>query len=252
MQPRFLHMAPLLILLCASTGALADEALDKTDETTLKEAGLRVDSAGLLQFFKDRTLSPADQIRLAKSVRQLGDARQSVRDKASRDLIDAAYALNEGGGGALRDGKPFINSIGAAEKVSANFTVSTANRGGHSSVPRDDNAIYEIAKAASTHVDNGKGTLVYKDNAHLRGPLGLTMLPNGNLITSNSDAINPSATQTSEYVEFTQGGQFVGQFSIDPNPGGAFGLASMGLGDDVLFAAVNDNQGTLTLWHFEG
>jgi hypothetical protein len=47
----------------------------------------------------------------------------------------------------LRDGKPFINSVGAAEKVSANFTVSTANRGGHSSVPRDDNAIYQLAMA---------------------------------------------------------------------------------------------------------
>src|SRR5204862_844866 len=34
-----------------------------------------------------------------------------------------------------------------AEKVSANFTVSTANRGGHSSVPRDDNAIYQLAMA---------------------------------------------------------------------------------------------------------
>jgi acetylornithine deacetylase/succinyl-diaminopimelate desuccinylase-like protein len=37
--------------------------------------------------------------------------------------------------------------VGAAEKVSANFTMSTANRGGHSSVPRDDNAIYELAQA---------------------------------------------------------------------------------------------------------
>jgi acetylornithine deacetylase/succinyl-diaminopimelate desuccinylase-like protein len=64
-----------------------------------------------------------------------------------KDLIDAEFALNEGGGGTLRDGKPFINSVGAAEKVSANFTVTAHNRGGHSSVPRDDNAIYDLAKA---------------------------------------------------------------------------------------------------------
>ncbi|MDQ6737233.1 MAG: M20/M25/M40 family metallo-hydrolase, partial [Gemmatimonadota bacterium] len=56
-----------------------------------------------------------------------------------RDLIDAAYALNEGGGGALRDGKPFSNSVQAAEKVPVNFTITTLNRGGHSSVPRPDN-----------------------------------------------------------------------------------------------------------------
>lgn len=64
-----------------------------------------------------------------------------------KDLIDAAYAINEGGGGSSRDGKPFSNSIQAAEKVSVHFTVSTANSGGHSSVPRPDNAIYELAHA---------------------------------------------------------------------------------------------------------
>jgi acetylornithine deacetylase/succinyl-diaminopimelate desuccinylase-like protein len=62
-----------------------------------------------------------------------------------RDLIDAELALNEGGGGALKNGKPFINSIGAAEKVYTDFTLTARNRGGHSSVPRPDNAIYELA-----------------------------------------------------------------------------------------------------------
>lgn len=64
-----------------------------------------------------------------------------------RDLIDAAYALNEGGGGSLRDGKPLLNSVQAAEKVAVDFTLSAANRGGHSSVPRPDNAIYELVDA---------------------------------------------------------------------------------------------------------
>ena len=64
-----------------------------------------------------------------------------------KDLIDAAYAINEGGGGALRDGKPFSNSVQAAEKVPVNFTLAATNRGGHSSVPRPDNAIYELANA---------------------------------------------------------------------------------------------------------
>ncbi len=64
-----------------------------------------------------------------------------------RELIDAAYALNEGGGGALRAGKPFSNSVQAAEKVPVNFTITATNRGGHSSVPRPDNAIYELTHA---------------------------------------------------------------------------------------------------------
>ncbi|MDB4891721.1 MAG: peptidase [Gemmatimonadetes bacterium] len=62
----------------------------------------------------------------------------------NRDLIDAAYALNEGGGGSLRNGQPFLNSVQAAEKVPVNFTLATSNRGGHSSVPRPDNAIYQL------------------------------------------------------------------------------------------------------------
>jgi acetylornithine deacetylase/succinyl-diaminopimelate desuccinylase-like protein len=64
-----------------------------------------------------------------------------------RALIDAAYALNEGGGGSLRDGKPFLNSVQAAEKVYADFTLTARNRGGHSSVPRADNAIYQLVDA---------------------------------------------------------------------------------------------------------
>ena len=64
-----------------------------------------------------------------------------------RDLIDAAFAINEGGGGSLRDGKPFLNSVQAAEKIYADFTLTARNRGGHSSVPRPDNAIYELVDA---------------------------------------------------------------------------------------------------------
>jgi len=62
-----------------------------------------------------------------------------------RDLVDAAYVINEGGGGSLRNGKPFLNSVQATEKVFGNFTVTARNRGGHSSVPRPDNAIYQLA-----------------------------------------------------------------------------------------------------------
>ena len=62
-----------------------------------------------------------------------------------RDLVDAAYALNEGGGGSLRDGKPFLHSVQATEKVYHDFTLTARNRGGHSSVPRPDNAIYQLA-----------------------------------------------------------------------------------------------------------
>lgn len=64
-----------------------------------------------------------------------------------RDLIDAAYALNEGGGGRVVDGKRVSNDVQAAEKHVTNFKVEATNSGGHSSVPRPDNAIYQLAQA---------------------------------------------------------------------------------------------------------
>jgi acetylornithine deacetylase/succinyl-diaminopimelate desuccinylase-like protein len=64
-----------------------------------------------------------------------------------RDLIDAEYAINEGGGGTLQDDKPLFHSIQAAEKVYEDFTFTVKNTGGHSSVPRKDNAIYSLSQA---------------------------------------------------------------------------------------------------------
>jgi acetylornithine deacetylase/succinyl-diaminopimelate desuccinylase-like protein len=66
--------------------------------------------------------------------------------KNHRDLIDAEFALNEGGGVGLKDGKPIRNSIQTSEKVSVSFQLEVRNSGGHSSVPRKDNAIYHLAE----------------------------------------------------------------------------------------------------------
>jgi acetylornithine deacetylase/succinyl-diaminopimelate desuccinylase-like protein len=63
-----------------------------------------------------------------------------------RDLIDAEYALNtDAGGGELRDGKPIGFSVQAAEKVFLTFQLEVHNKGGHSSLPEPDNAIYRLS-----------------------------------------------------------------------------------------------------------
>ena len=67
--------------------------------------------------------------------------------KNHRELVDAALVINEGGGGTLRNGKPLFNSVQATEKVTTNITLRATNRGGHSSVPRADNAITALADA---------------------------------------------------------------------------------------------------------
>ena len=65
-----------------------------------------------------------------------------------KDLFgDADLALNEGGGVAVIDGTPRWNSIQTTEKLFQSYWLETRNKGGHSSQPRKDNAIYELADA---------------------------------------------------------------------------------------------------------
>jgi acetylornithine deacetylase/succinyl-diaminopimelate desuccinylase-like protein len=66
--------------------------------------------------------------------------------KNHRDLIDAEFALNEGGGVGLKDGKPIRNSVQTSEKVALSYQLDVKNRGGHSAVPMKDNAIYHLAE----------------------------------------------------------------------------------------------------------
>ncbi|MES2524850.1 MAG: M20/M25/M40 family metallo-hydrolase [Gemmatimonadota bacterium] len=64
-----------------------------------------------------------------------------------RELVDAGIVINEGGEGVLRNGKPIANYIELAQKITTNYTIKAVNRGGHSSVPRKDNAITSLADA---------------------------------------------------------------------------------------------------------
>lgn len=66
-----------------------------------------------------------------------------------RDLIDAEFAINEGGGGVMRKGKYLTNEVQAAEKVYQNVRLEVHNTGGHSSLPIKDNAIYRLSAGLS-------------------------------------------------------------------------------------------------------
>jgi len=67
----------------------------------------------------------------------------------NRPLMDAAFAINEGGGGRFdgNTGKYQYNAIQAGEKLYQDFTLETTNQGGHSSRPTPDNAIYQMSQA---------------------------------------------------------------------------------------------------------
>jgi acetylornithine deacetylase/succinyl-diaminopimelate desuccinylase-like protein len=65
--------------------------------------------------------------------------------KNHKNLIDAEFAVNEGGGGNMRKGKYLTNEVQASEKVFQDFHLEVTNPGGHSSLPVKDNAIYHLA-----------------------------------------------------------------------------------------------------------
>ncbi|HEX8262495.1 MAG TPA: M20/M25/M40 family metallo-hydrolase [Allosphingosinicella sp.] len=66
-----------------------------------------------------------------------------------RKWTDAEFALNSdgGGGGFAKDGRPLGFSLQTAEKTYSMYSFTVRNRGGHSSKPRGDNAIYKLAEA---------------------------------------------------------------------------------------------------------
>ena len=63
-----------------------------------------------------------------------------------RSLLDAEYALNEGGGLRLKGGRPFEMDLQTCEKVYQSYWLEVRNPGGHSSLPSKDNAIYHLAE----------------------------------------------------------------------------------------------------------
>ena len=65
-----------------------------------------------------------------------------------KDWIDAAFALNEGGGGRTDGkGKLLVQTIQIGEKSYQDFTLTATNPGGHSSAPPKENAIYALSAA---------------------------------------------------------------------------------------------------------
>lgn len=76
--------------------------------------------------------------------------------KNERDLIDAEFVLNHDGGEVQMDhGKALAFVVDATEKLYSDYQVVTTNPGGHSSLPRPDNAIYELSHAL-TNLENHK------------------------------------------------------------------------------------------------
>ncbi len=103
--------------------------------------------------FKKEGFKPKRTVKLAltcgeESVGAFNGAEWLAKNKP--ELIAAEFALNEGGGGRLdASGKKLLLAMQVGEKTVQNYRLETTNPGGHSSVPRPDNAIYSLTAAVT-------------------------------------------------------------------------------------------------------
>lgn len=108
--------------------------------------------AALLRMKQEHVVPPGDIILALTAGEEGGGGYNGIQWLLAHDraAITAQYALNaDAGGGELRAGKPIAMDVQAAEKVYFSVLLTTHNPGGHSSLPRKDNAIYELAAALS-------------------------------------------------------------------------------------------------------
>lgn len=110
--------------------------------------------ANLIRFRQERFVPDRDIVLALTADEEGGDFNgvKWILD-THPDLVDVDFGLNEGGGGELRQGKHVANKVGTAEKVYLDFTLQVTNPGGHSSVPKRDNAIYHLAQALGRLAD---------------------------------------------------------------------------------------------------
>ena len=105
--------------------------------------------ANLIRYKQEGYRPDRDIIVALETDEEIGDANAlGIRWLINnhRDLIDAEFALNEGGSVGLKDGKPIRNGVQTSEKVTLFYRLEALNKGGHSSVPSPDNAIYHLAE----------------------------------------------------------------------------------------------------------
>ena len=176
--------------------------------------------------------------------------RLDLTVSGSQVMVTGKTRIGSGYGHRPNDAAVVVGPTGLAYDPSSEtlYVASTA-----------DNKIFGISDAGDRSSDNGTGFVVFADQNHLHGPLGLVLASNGNLITANGDAVNSGGTQN-DLVEFTPHGVLVSTYQLDGGaPGGAFGIASsvpafsapsggISPSGGVRFAAVDDDLNTLTVW----
>ncbi len=105
--------------------------------------------ASLIRLRKERFIPDRDIIVAFTADEEMGEEQDGMWYllREHRPLVDAVMAINpDGGSGQIENGKRLNFGITTAQKTYVTFTLQTTNKGGHSSEPRPDNAIYELAR----------------------------------------------------------------------------------------------------------
>ncbi|HET7362449.1 MAG TPA: M20/M25/M40 family metallo-hydrolase [Burkholderiales bacterium] len=105
--------------------------------------------ANLIRYRQEGYRPERDIIVALSTDEEIGDANKLGIQwllEHQRPLIDAEFALNEGAGVGLKNGKPIRNGVQTSEKNYVDYSLEVKNSGGHSSLPRKDNAIYRLAE----------------------------------------------------------------------------------------------------------
>src|SRR2546425_2561030 len=105
--------------------------------------------ANLIRYRQEGFKPERDLILVLETDEESGDANNlGIRWLLAnhRELIDAEFALNEGAGVGLKNGKPLRHGLQTSEKVPVNYRLEVKNAGGHSSLPVKDNAIYRLSE----------------------------------------------------------------------------------------------------------
>ena len=107
--------------------------------------------ADILIRYRQEGFQPRRDIKLALTCgEETSDQFDGAQYLTEHDrwAVQAGMALNEGGAGLLDDqGRPLANAIQAGEKIYQDYRLVVTNLGGHSSRPRKDNAVYQLAHA---------------------------------------------------------------------------------------------------------
>lgn len=110
-------------------------------------------AASLIRLKQEGHQPSRDIIAAFTADEEVGEEQNGVKwlVKNRRDLIDAAFAINvDGAPGEILDGRRLDYGVETSQKVYVTWHLTVTNKGGHSSEPRPDNAIYQLGSADQT------------------------------------------------------------------------------------------------------